>query len=239
MRSFSRLVTTFDEVPLWSLRTEVSQSPRSVDLKRRPPKSRPAASSEGLLPRKKAARKDSAVHVSLSSYSLVKQPGTRRSPLPAKPEKRSKLHASDLQSEALSLSSVWSFEGAPSRRQADGAPYSRYIGFQGPSCQHLRPPKNTDRTLACGAKYIGFLRAPASPMAGANGPPTPHLGHIPRPFLPARREVSVRGNCTSGITIGDGRHSPDKRRKVRLAGPATDRSGLGIVPGSSERSAAS
>src|SRR2546430_12712147 len=95
-------------------------SPRSVAVKRRPPKSRPAASSEGLLPRKKAARKDSAVHVSLSSYSLVKQPGTRRSPLPAKPEKRSKLHASDLQSEALSLSSVWSFEGAPSRRQADG-----------------------------------------------------------------------------------------------------------------------
>src|SRR2546430_16511890 len=54
-------------------------SPRSVDLKRRPPKSRPAASSEGLLPRKKAARKDSAVHVSLSSYSLVKQPGPKRS----------------------------------------------------------------------------------------------------------------------------------------------------------------
>jgi hypothetical protein len=44
----------------------------SVDLKRVPPKSRPAASSSI----KEAARKDPAVHVSLSSDSLIKEPGT-------------------------------------------------------------------------------------------------------------------------------------------------------------------
>jgi hypothetical protein len=38
--------------------------------------------------RSKAARRDSAVHVSLSSDSLVKQPGTVTAPLSGKPESR-------------------------------------------------------------------------------------------------------------------------------------------------------
>jgi hypothetical protein len=43
------------------------------------------------FPSEEAARKDSAVHVSLSSYSLVKQPGTKDVPLlyreePSKPK---------------------------------------------------------------------------------------------------------------------------------------------------------
>jgi hypothetical protein len=38
--------------------------------------------------RSKAARRDSAVHVSLSSDSLVKQPGTVTVPPPGKPESR-------------------------------------------------------------------------------------------------------------------------------------------------------
>jgi len=37
---------------------------------------------------KDAARRDSAVHVSLSSYSLVKQPGTVVVPLSGEPESR-------------------------------------------------------------------------------------------------------------------------------------------------------
>jgi hypothetical protein len=48
-----------------------------VDLKRVPPKSRPAAPS-----REDAARKDSAVHVSLSSDSPVKQRGNVAFPTP-------------------------------------------------------------------------------------------------------------------------------------------------------------
>jgi hypothetical protein len=62
-----------------------------VDLKRRPPKSLPAASLRELLLHEKAARKDSAVHVSLSSYSLVKQPGTVASPSPQLAGEPSKL----------------------------------------------------------------------------------------------------------------------------------------------------
>jgi hypothetical protein len=50
-----------------------------VDLKRRPPKSRPAISAKGC-PSKETARRDSAVHVSLSSDSPVKQPGTNMIP---------------------------------------------------------------------------------------------------------------------------------------------------------------
>jgi hypothetical protein len=89
-----RLITTFDEVPPQLSRAQAAPASlhrRSVhraceiygvDLKRVPPKSRPAASTNTshrlasmepcYMP---AARKDSAVHVSLSSDSPVKQPG--------------------------------------------------------------------------------------------------------------------------------------------------------------------
>jgi len=52
----------------------------SVDLKRRPPKSLHGRSARCSFPIAKAARKDSAVHVSLSSDSLVKQPETPKDP---------------------------------------------------------------------------------------------------------------------------------------------------------------
>jgi hypothetical protein len=60
----------------------------SVDLKRRPPKSLPAASLAGKHPNRsilpdalavqERGTQDSAVHVSLSSDSLVKQHGTEK-----------------------------------------------------------------------------------------------------------------------------------------------------------------
>ena len=55
-------------------------SPRqpSVDLKRRPPKSRPGRLARKVSFARQAARKDSAVHVSLSSDSPVKQPEPQR-----------------------------------------------------------------------------------------------------------------------------------------------------------------
>src|SRR6266852_6013966 len=58
---------------------------KGVDLKRVPPKSRrpPLLSkdpSEDRSPIEEAVSKDSAVHVSLSSYSPVKQPGTMAIP---------------------------------------------------------------------------------------------------------------------------------------------------------------
>ena len=84
--NFTRLITTFDEVPLLCARDErehdlrltrsTSARSRGVDLKRRPPKSLHDRNAKGF-PFAKAARKDSAVHVSLSSYSPIKQPGAR------------------------------------------------------------------------------------------------------------------------------------------------------------------
>ena len=80
---------SFDEVPPFIACTIcIAPAIIGVDLKRVPPKSRPTA----LLPRmhlsmpppvEEAVRKDSAVHVSLSSDSLVKQPGARLTPFPA------------------------------------------------------------------------------------------------------------------------------------------------------------
>jgi len=74
-----------------------SVRPRNV----RPPKSLPATqplrkpSRKGRPSRSRAARRDSAVHVSLSSDSLVKQPGTCAVPLSGQAGEPSKLHTSD------------------------------------------------------------------------------------------------------------------------------------------------
>jgi hypothetical protein len=150
--NFTRLITTFDEVRhFFHARTctlqvlhlksacrrhKNSVRPRNV----RPPKSLPATSSRtsfDLL--KKAARRDSAVHVSLSSDSLVKQPGTGWAPLSGKPESR--------RSFQLPMS-IGSF-GSPNisevlRRRdiaprADDAPYGFYIVLRRVGCQHLIP----------------------------------------------------------------------------------------------------
>jgi hypothetical protein len=79
----NRLITTFDEVPPFFSSTEVDVLPAihiagndGVPLKRVPPKSFVRSRSKKPKLFKSETRKDSAVHVSLSSSSLVKQPGT-------------------------------------------------------------------------------------------------------------------------------------------------------------------
>jgi hypothetical protein len=65
-------------------------------LKREPPMSLPkAASNEELLLHARAARKDSAVHVSLSSDSLFKQPGDHGGPHPSVSRRAGEARASD------------------------------------------------------------------------------------------------------------------------------------------------
>src|SRR5262245_686025 len=96
MRSDLGWSLTFDEVPpvfrvhviiraIFTARTTNVRHENGVDLKRVPPKSRrpPPVSRkipEGTLSIEEPARKDSAVHVSLSSDSPVKQPGTMAVP---------------------------------------------------------------------------------------------------------------------------------------------------------------
>ena len=110
----------------------------SVDQKRRPPKSRWPLPSKNRFFIGRAARKDSAVHVSLSSDSPVKQPGTEAVPPPGEPESCRSLKP-PTGSEAFLPLIVRSFEGAQSRRNADGAPYLRYIGVRPDKCQHIMP----------------------------------------------------------------------------------------------------
>src|SRR5690349_6739937 len=95
-------------------------------------------------------RKDPAVHVSLSSDSLVKQPGAREGPLPGGPGSRrsTSTEPPDLRSEAGHRISVRSFGGASSHR-GGGAPCGGYIGRRPSRCQH---------------PVGGFLTAAAAPL---------------------------------------------------------------------------
>ena len=89
--------------------------------------------------RSKAARRDSAVHVSLSSDSLVNQPGTMTVPLNRQAGEPSKLHASDEDRK------LWSPNISEVLRRRDIAPkggrraVSVYIVLPRVGCQHLSP----------------------------------------------------------------------------------------------------
>jgi hypothetical protein len=75
----------FDEVPPLNIREACApKTVKGVDLKRVPPKFLIRPPFEQDFSRRQAARKDSAVHVSLSSDLPFKQPGTDESPLPGK-----------------------------------------------------------------------------------------------------------------------------------------------------------
>lgn len=83
----NRLITTFDEVPPLFRRPKSPSCPRFTSLaamvfplKRVPPKSFVRSRSEKPKLSRCETRKDSAAHVSLSSSSLVKQPGTGEAP---------------------------------------------------------------------------------------------------------------------------------------------------------------
>jgi len=81
----NRLITTFDEVPPNRIAIHIaseltSEEAMVLPLKRVPPKSFVRSRSEKPKLFRSETRKDSAVHVSLSSSSLVKQPGTGEVP---------------------------------------------------------------------------------------------------------------------------------------------------------------
>jgi hypothetical protein len=83
----------FDEVPPLNIREACApKTVKGVDLKRVPPKSLIRPPFEQDFSRRQAVRRDSAVHVSLSSDLPFKQPGTDESPLPGKPESRRSGH---------------------------------------------------------------------------------------------------------------------------------------------------
>jgi hypothetical protein len=87
--NFSRLITTFDEVPLKATGAVTHANNPSVDLKRRPPKSLPAAllskpePLSKLSPIEEAARKDPPSTFLFLLIHLSNSPGTERFPSPA------------------------------------------------------------------------------------------------------------------------------------------------------------
>ena len=100
-------------------------------LKREPPMSLPkAAFDEELLLHASAARKDSAVHVSLSSDSLFKQPGDHGDPHPPVSRRAGEARASEnyripihCSSEELQRRAIAPLaDGAPLAFRRDGAP---------------------------------------------------------------------------------------------------------------------
>ena len=161
--NFSRLITTFDEVPRLCVRearlASILLARQGVDLKRRPPKSRPTAFStdKTCLPAspivmEPTVHRDPAVHVSLSSDSPVKQPGTNPVPLPlaGKPPKPV---ASDRDRKIGHRISVRSFKDAPPRR-GGGEPYRRYIGVATGQSQHLKGIEKTTPSVQGGHSHL-------------------------------------------------------------------------------------
>jgi hypothetical protein len=122
----------------------------SVDLKRVPPKSRPP-----LLVRrhqsaigKRRARTPPSTFLFLPIH-LSNSEGPWR---PRLPVNREAVEASSLRprSEALSPSSVRSFEGAQSRRKADGAPYGSL--YSRGCCRESTPKPNYSRIPQCSSR---------------------------------------------------------------------------------------
>ena len=126
--NFARLITTFDEVPLLnrarsSVRAIVHRTPacrfhdKGVDLKRRPPKSRPAAplSKITLRSRTRPAGTPPSTFLFLPIH-LSNSPGSRRSHPLGGPREPPKPRASDWDRKPGHRVSVRCFEDAPSHR---------------------------------------------------------------------------------------------------------------------------
>ena len=103
---------------------------------------------------------DSAVHVSLSSDSLVKQPGTWRF-LPTGNRRASKKSQHPKTIGRVFTVSVRSFRGTPSRPKAGGAPYEGFIVSPLNPCQHWRAERKAENPSAKKAPfprpYVGVI----------------------------------------------------------------------------------
>jgi len=175
----SRLITTFDEVPPYRPTRFTSRTIMVFPYSKRvPPKS-------FVQPRKMKTevfkysrlRKDSAVHVSLSSSSLVKQPGTRR-PHSRSREVRKTLFRRQMTTDGLSavasLIKKRSFTGTktclgrgPRQRRAQWAGYK-------PARSALSTVASINRRII---RQI-LRRKETAIFAGL----APHLSHIPATF---------------------------------------------------------
>ena len=172
---------------------------RGVDLKRRPPKSRPAAPHRRhTSPLGDAARKDSAVHVSLSSDSPVKQPGTRKGPSPRKNRRAAEARSLRSGSEAWSPNISEELQRravAPRRRRAELTVY------RGPIPQMSTPRQDQSPADGCNPATAIFLNDIGG-LAGVERPS--HAVLRPHSSVPL---VGAVGGVTSG-GIASASHDP-------------------------------
>ena len=144
------------------LATPALRNSHSVDLKRRPPKSLPWPHPLWKKPKpspfEEAARKDSAVHVSLSSDSLFKHPGTLQSRLRQGPEPPKSAHPTWAIAHGRMIHRLNS-EGLRGRAIAPGGGASKraYIVFGYGRCQRFDRQKAVcgwlpNRTASSAAK---------------------------------------------------------------------------------------
>ena len=139
-----------------------------VTFKRVPPKSFVLSqNSKAEALKYSERRKDSAVHVSLSSSSLVKQPGIMAIPPPGEPGSRRSRVAPDRDRKPYHRVSVRCFEDAPSRRGGRRAELTEYIGFRPLACQLLwreNPPPGCARATAILSNDLAGLERVESPV---------------------------------------------------------------------------
>jgi hypothetical protein len=160
-----------------------------LNLKRVPPKSRPTAPSRKQVSDREAVRKDSAVHVSLSSDSLVKQPGTRAVPSPVRLEsRRNTALPINIGGVSTGVSEVLRGRAIPPKRRRAR---TVYIGWGVYPCQH--PTRTYSAAIALHCTFISKdrkMKAGGAPprsraLMRAHRPSTmPYCGHIRPPFLP-------------------------------------------------------
>jgi hypothetical protein len=146
---------------------------------------------------------------------------TSRNPRVPSPRtgERSKPPASDHDRKLFHTGSVRSFEGAPSRRNADGAPLWRYIGFCRRGCQHIMSEKyhcGSAKTNVSGIPWRWRRREPGSTGRPAQPPETMGASPLRRTgatflgrSLTLWWEVSVRGVSRRRHTIRDDAAVPD------------------------------
>jgi hypothetical protein len=226
MRTLNRLITTFDEVR----HAKIARAIHGVE-----PETCTAEVSSGRSSCEEAARQDSAVHVSLSSDSLVKQRGTKAGP-PSGTPKNHRSPSPRCLSEACSPLSVRSFRGAPSRRGGGRAEWGVYRPRRFPLSTPVR--KNLKNVLAlrhtgfrtCERQWAAAKRTRRSRrivqlvinnLAQWDEPVVPHCGHIPPPFFMI---TFCRGNVASGSSLQHGLGSGFSSTICVLAGIEQPRS---------------
>ena len=173
-----------------------------VDLKRRPPKSLPTAPRSKNCSFDRGSGPQGLRRPRFSFFRFTCQTARDRGgpTLSVEPESR-RSSRPPTEIGCLVTVSVRSFEGAPSHRKADGAPYGRYIGAPPHRCQHLKTEKFAlsrrmqRRQLSTRLRHVDIRRA--SGRAWTAAAQTPHWSHIPRTYLHAGGRCQFGGSAPS------------------------------------------